>query len=325
MSDSVEVFTAFAQAALPAYGLSPETTLTLLNVSENGTFRIDDPVQGRSALRVHRTNYHSPEAIRSELAWVSALRTDGVVRTPAHLPAADGESVVTASVEGLGERQAVRFEWVDGVEPAGDRLVSDFEQVGAITARLHDHARRWVPPAGFTRFTWDYDAALGRTCLWGRWQDGLGMGREELEVLSRLDRVLEGKLAAYGSGPDRFGLIHADMRLANLMVAGDEVAVIDFDDCGFGWFMYDVGSSVSFIEHEPYVPDLLDAWVRGYRGVAPLSAEDEAMLPTFVMFRRLLLVAWIGSHAMTETGADMGPEFTTVSCRLAEEYLGRET
>ncbi len=101
------------------------------------------------------------------------------------------------------------------------------------------------------------------------------------------------------------------------------MTVIDFDDCGLGWYLYDLGSSLSFIEHEPYVPDLIDSWVQGYRSVAPLSDEEERELPTFVMLRRLLLVAWIGSHAGTETAQQMGPEYTTDSCRLAEEYLAR--
>src|SRR6185436_9877528 len=47
--------TAFARAALPAYGLPPDAPLTLLNVSENATFAVDDPAGGRSVLRVHRT------------------------------------------------------------------------------------------------------------------------------------------------------------------------------------------------------------------------------------------------------------------------------
>ncbi len=44
------------------------------------------------------------------------------------------------------------------------------------------------------------------------------------------------------------------------------------------------------------MPELKDAWVEGYRSLAPLAADDEAELDTFVMLRRLLLVAWIGSH-----------------------------
>ena len=159
----------------------------------------------------------------------------------------------------------------------------------------------------------------------------------DMPVTENVYQVLEGRrtpqesvadlmgrrLAAYGSGPDRFGLIHADMRLANLLVDGDQVAVIDFDDCGFSWFMYDLGSSLSFIEDHPLVPELIDSWVQGYRSIAPISAEDEAELETFVMFRRLLLGAWIGSHSATELAQEMGEQFTAVSCDLAETYLSR--
>jgi Ser/Thr protein kinase RdoA (MazF antagonist) len=314
-------FEDFAHAARSAYDLDPDAVISLLNVSENGTFRIDDPVQGRSVLRVHRTGYHAREAIVSELAWITALRNDAVVRTPAFIRSPAGDDVVTVRLPGGEGRYVVRFEWVEGVHPTEDRLVADFEQLGGITARLHTHARAWQRPEGFTRFVWDFDTSLGERGHWGRWQDGLAVGPHEEEVLGRCAELVRRRLAAYGTGPDRFGLVHADMRLANLLVNGDDVTVIDFDDCGLSWFMYDLGSSLSFIEHEPYVPDLVDAWVRGYRSVAPLSAEDEAELPTFIMLRRLLLVAWIGSHSSTETAQEMGDEYTATSCRLAEDYL----
>ena len=317
------VFEEFARLALPSYGISPDAAVTLLNISENGTFRIDDPVQGRSVIRVHRTNYHTRQAVLGELDWISALRADGVVNTPAHLPALSGEPIVTARRAGGDERFVVRFAWVEGSEPTEDRLQQDFVQLGAIAARLHEHAKHWPRPAGFSRFVWDFDTSLGEDGHWGRWQDGLAMDAEALEVLSRCSGRIKERLDRYGKGADRFGLVHADMRLANLLVNGEDVTVIDFDDCGLSWFMYDLGSSLSFIEHEPYVPELVDAWVTGYRGVGQLSAEEEAELPTFIMLRRLLLVAWIGSHISTETAQAMGDEYTATSCTLAEEYLTR--
>ena len=131
------------------------------------------------------------------------------------------------------------------------------------------------------------------------------------------------RLAAYGKGPDRFGLIHCDLRLANLLVDGEAVKVIDFDDCGFGWYMYDAATPVSFYEHEPQVPELIDAWVSGYRRVARLPAEDEAEIPTFVMLRRLLLVAWIGSHSETDLARSMGVAYTEGTVGLCEAYLRR--
>jgi len=323
VAEAGEVFWEFAKAALPAYGLSPDTQLALLNVSENGTFRIDEPDGTRSVMRVHRSGYHTRQAILSELDWITALRQDDVVVTPAYLPAPDGQAIVTSRLGSGDERSVVRFAWVEGTEPTEDRLAQDFVQLGEITARLHGHARQWTRPAGFTRFTWDFDTALGADGHWGRWQDGMGVGPAEVEILGRCASRVGERLARWGKGADRFGLVHADMRLANLLVREDEVTVIDFDDCGLSWYLYDLGSSLSFIEHEPYVPDLVDAWVSGYQRVTPLSPADVQELATFIMLRRLLLVAWIGSHAMTETAQAMGPQYTVDSCRLAEEYLSR--
>ncbi len=315
-----------ARDALRHHGFGPDAELTLLNISENATYAVDDPATGvRSVLRVHRPGYHSRAAIESELAWVSALRAQDVVRTPEVLPAADGSLVVSGRHPDGEERHAVRFAWVEGAEPAGERLVEDFRDLGAVTARLHLHARQWTRPDGFTRFRWDYGTSIGPRGHWGRWQDGMAVGPAETEVLGRLDAALRDRLATFGDGPDRFGLVHADMRLANLLVDPADttsgVTVIDFDDCGFGWFMYDLGSSLSFIEHDPQVPELIDAWATGYRTVAPLSAAEENELRTFVMLRRLLLVAWIGSHADTDLAQEMGEEFTATSCDLAEAYL----
>ena len=117
--------------------------------------------------------------------------------------------------------------------------------------------------------------------------------------------------------------MHADLRLANLLEDGDDRYVIDFDDCGFSWFLYDFGTAVSFFEDDPRVPELTDAWVRGYRSVRDLPAEDEAEIPTFVLMRRLLLVAWIGSHSGTDLARSMGAQYTAASCDLAETYLSR--
>jgi Ser/Thr protein kinase RdoA (MazF antagonist) len=315
-----------ARDSLRAHRIAPDATLTLLNISENATFSVEDPGGERSVLRVHRPGYHSREAIESELDWITALRADDEVSTPEVLSAPGGQRVVVARHPDGEERHVVRFAWASGQEPRGSRLVDDFRALGVVTARLHQHARTWIRPARFTRFRWDYDSSIGDHGHWGRWQDGLGVGRRELQILGRLDTAVRERLADYGEGPDRFGLVHADMRLANLLVdpvGAGSVNVIDFDDCGFGWFMYDLGSSLSFIEHDPQVPELINAWVTGYQRVTPLTGAEVAELPTFVMLRRLLLVAWIGSHSDTDLARQMGAEFTATSCQLAETFLSR--
>lgn len=323
----VEQLVPVARRALAEHGVHPETTLTLLNVSENATFAVDDPQTGlRTVLRIHRQGYHEQADIEAELTWLTALRNDTGIRTPTVLPTPDGRRVLSVPEEGCSNsRYVVHFEFLPGVEPTprDEGLPAAFELLGSITATMHDHVLQWRRPRRFRRFSWDYDGAFGREARWGRWPDGMAVGPQEREVLARLDTTLCRRLARFGAGPDRYGLVHADLRLANLLQDGDQTHVIDFDDCGWGWFLYDFGAAVSFFEDDPRIPELTDSWTRGYRKVRRLSAEDEAELPTFVMMRRLLLVAWIGSHSGTELARSMGAEYTAGSCALAETYLSR--
>ena len=316
-----------AAEALRAYDAHPDTIIELLNVSENATFLVSDPDAGPSVLRVHRLGYHSKPEIESELAWMDALRAEAGVRTPRILPAADGRRIVSVAERGgagpAAARHCVRFEFLPGTEPGGALSGSHFAELGEITARMHRHARGWSRPDWFTRFHWDHQAAFGPVARWGRWQDGIGVGPAEREVLTRLDHVLRARLAAFGTGPARYGLVHADTRLANLLVHDGSVSVIDFDDSGFSWYLYDLGTSVSFFEHAPEVPALVDSWLEGYRQAGELSAQDQAEVWTFIMFRRLLLVAWIGSHQGVDIAAELGAGYTRGSCDLAESYLSR--
>jgi len=311
-----------AERALAAYDLSSDSTLRLLNLSENATYLVDDAGTGtQSILRVHRKDYHQPHEIASELDWLDALRHDGDVTVPTVLPARDGRRVVTVDQGGTA-RYVVHFDFVAGTEPDEKTLTfEDFHTLGRITAALHDHSKAWTRPPGFGRFAWDWQHSLGDQPRWGRWQDAIGVGDNESGVLDRARQLLHRRLAEYGNGPDVFGLIHADLRLANLLVDGDDITVIDFDDCGFGWYFYDFGTAVSFFEDDPAVPEWQDAWATGYRSRRPLPARDEAMLPSFVLLRRLLLLAWMGSHGHSKESQAMSITYAKGSCELAERYL----
>ena len=317
-----------AREALRAYGGHPDASVELLNVSENATFLVSDPDAGPSVLRVHRLGYHTEQEIASELTWMDALRAEAGVRTPRVLAAADGRRVVTAAEPGgaaAAARHCVRFEFLPGTEPGGEpegKLTGrHFTELGEITARMHRHARQWQRPAWFTRFHWDYPAAFGRQARWGRWQDGIGVGRSERQVLTRLDDTLQRRLQAFGQGPERYGLVHADTRLANLLVHDGTVSVIDFDDSGFSWYLYDLGTAVSFFEHSPEVPALVDSWLEGYQqagrsppGTGPRSGRSSCSGGCCWSRGSARIRAWTSPSSSA-------PDTRRGSCDLAESYL----
>jgi Ser/Thr protein kinase RdoA (MazF antagonist) len=312
------------EGSLARWGLSPATVISLLNVSENATFALSDPAARRDlVLRVHRVGYSSAEEIHSELAWINALRRDGVIDTATVVPGSNGELVQTlASPSGRVPRHAVAFERLPGKEPdAGVDAPRWFERLGELTAKLHLHAKSWALPAGFRRKRWDLDAMVGDNGYWGSWRAGIGLDRPGTAVLEQALSFVKQRIDRFGVGPERFGLVHADLRLANLLVHDSHLRIIDFDDCGFSWFMYDFATAVSFIEHEAMVRDLLQAWVAGYRKAAPLSAEERAEIPTFVVLRRILLTAWLASHIEVPFAQQFGAAYTMGTVTLAQELL----
>jgi Ser/Thr protein kinase RdoA (MazF antagonist) len=297
---------------LSAYGLDPDTPLTLLNRSENETWRA-----GGLILRLHREGYHRRAEIVSELAWLDALQGIPGLRTVR--PVAGLQGPVTE----VGGRFVVGFAPIPGQElRPGDDLARWFAPLGEVTARLHLHARSWAVPPGFTRKRWDAETILGPRPHWGDWRQAPGLDRSGIQVLERATRDLALKLQAYGTGPEVFGLIHADLRLANLMVDGEGLWAIDFDDCGFGWWVYDLAAALSFIETDPRLPDLIARWSEGYAEVAELRVEDRAMIPAMILLRRVLLTAWLASRADSDTAAALGgPEYTQGTVELAAAFL----
>ncbi|MBX2855834.1 MAG: phosphotransferase [Rhodobacteraceae bacterium] len=310
------------QSKIGAWGASPKARVSLLNISENATFRVDDPEAANPfILRAHRPDYHTHVEIASELAWIDALRAEQAAQIPAPLSMINGERIAEIQIDGE-VRYLAAFEFMSGAEPAPtEDLRIDFTRLGAVTARLHQQALRWERPASFTRKIWSLEAAIGRQAYWGDWRDALGLPPDGAAVLECLVTALHHRLAAFGHGPDRFGLIHADLRLANLLIDGDRIGVIDFDDCGFGWLPFDFAAAISFYETDPAVPALLAAWLQGYRQTAPFPPEWEAEIPTFIMLRRLQLTAWVASHSETPTAQEMGVGFTHDTVALAERFM----
>jgi Ser/Thr protein kinase RdoA (MazF antagonist) len=310
---------------LPTYGYSPSAQTQLLNVSENATYLVEDEAMGqRSILRVHRVGYHTREGIVSELDWLEALRRDRVAEVIEPVADRSGAIIQTlVSRQGGPDRFAVMFKFLDGTEPSPDEdLLPWFEILGELTARLHQHAKSWQRPQGFVRQVWDADAMHGTRNLWGPWQDAFGLDRDGHRLLDRAVAKVRVRLEEFGHGPQRFGLIHADLRLANLLIDGNRLKLLDFDDCGMSWFMYDFASTVSFYEHLPNVADLRDAWFRGYTKIAAVMREDRAIIPTVVIARRILLLAWLASHSEVPTAQQLGTTYTEQSLDLAERYLG---
>jgi Ser/Thr protein kinase RdoA (MazF antagonist) len=280
-----------AHAALAHYSISAAFQVELVRYGENTTYRVR---AGRRslALRLGRPGYQTRASMESEIAWMSALREHGV-DTPQPVAGRDGEAVQAVAQPDGGAQLAIAFEWVAGVPLPQVAGLDPWRRLGEVMARVHEHGRNWSRPPGFTRPAWDLDGLVGDAPRWGTpVPDGVWSESEQRAILTARDAVRE-RLGRFGTSPDRFGLIHSDLGFENVLVqAGGKTVVIDFDDCGPSWYLYELASVLYPFEGSPEFRVRRDALTAGYRDVRALPDDEIAELTTFLMCRRLSTLGW---------------------------------
>jgi Ser/Thr protein kinase RdoA (MazF antagonist) len=308
-----------AEAVLGEYGLDG-ARLTLLGHGENTTFRVDAPnasfarsadgpfAADRFLLRIHRPGYQTASSIVSELAWLSALRRDVQAPVPEPLPSLDGGFLITPSAPGVPDRRNCSLlRWLKGRKVGRRVRPRHFTAVGRLMAQLHGHAANWTPPTSFIRRHWDWEGLFGddagfnmnATQVWALvpqrfWKPFNAVASETREVMNRL-----------GTGQEAFGLIHADLFLGtdgNVLISRGEARAIDFDDCGFGYWVYDFAVLLAHWQLSDEWPQIQAALLDGYTQVRPLEDELLVYLELFMAARHVSEILWALDMAQVHPG-----------------------
>ncbi len=264
----------------------------LLEHKKNATFKVD-AADGRYVLRVCDPDGYGEAEIRSEMQYLTALHAATGLVVPQPVAARDGSLVVRAAAQPPERpRWCALFRWVPG------RMVQDaptprrLEQVGEISAQLHRFAAEWQPPAGFTRPRWDAAGLFGKSgSVLAPGQGAPVVGERARELLDEAARVVRKVMADLGEGREVFGLIHKDLEPDNTLVeivdGVERVRPIDFADVGWGHYLYDIAAALLPLREKPGFAGMLEAFLRGYRRIRPLSAEHAGLVETFLIARSI--------------------------------------
>ena len=308
-------------SAVTRYRLPAESEVEFVRHGENTTYSVTTPDHRRFALRVNRPGYQTKDAIRSELAWMASLLSSGV-RTPVAIAGSDGDPIQTVTASDGRSRTAVLFEWIDGVPLSAVGEVEPWGQLGALMARIREYTRAWTRLPWFTRPAWDAEALVGDDPRWGPPDPEGVFAPDDRVALQACRSEVRSRLAALGTGPDRFGLIHGDLGFENVLVSDDgEVVIIDFDDSGDSWYLHELAVALYPHEGARDFGDRRDALVDGYRSVGELTDELLAELPTFLMARRIQTLGWVYSHPETAHARRQRPRRLATTPRAARDFL----
>lgn len=301
---------ALASRTLAHFGL-PDATYTLVSYTNNAIYRVDTGSQ-TFALRLHRPGLKSRTRIESELMWLRHLNESGELSVPSPVT-----PLYTGQLEGAEQPvYAVLFRWLEGESRESDALTpADFERIGGFIARLHEHSRRFSSPAGFDRPALDFEGLFGSRSPYQPGPEGEALMTSEQRgvIAAAADRIREVMTGLDAQRPHSFGLIHADLIAKNLLwrqevIGTSTVAALDFDDCAFGYYLYDLAPLLLYSKHEPDYPERRNALWSGYTRHTDSIDTDFETLEALVAARHIASIRWIAGNLSNPAIRDRAPE-----------------
>ena len=270
--------------------------------SENVSYRVTSRENIDYVLRFHRPGYHDIDELISEHVWIDALR-DRDIPCPQYLLTPRGEHYTSVAIDGTNHYAGLAL-WVAG-EPLGQAIDEQknsievscrFRSLGRILGQFHTQATEWHPPTGFKRQVLDSEGFFGDKPFWGRFWEIDGSSRAQRNKLSRFRIECLERLAALAKTNELFSVIHADLHMWNLIVNENDLHVIDFDDCGFGWHAYDLavalGPQFDYVDYESIESLVLE----GYEDVRTMPRITREYIPLFLVIRSLAHIGWMAAR-----------------------------
>jgi Ser/Thr protein kinase RdoA (MazF antagonist) len=298
-----------AKIALDGYGVG-RVKLRFITYSGNGLYQVTVPpgnpiTPGKYTLRLHQPDYMKPKFIVSEMEWLAALSQEGImVPKPVRNLEGDWLTVAEGDYDAPQKRNCTLIGWTEGRLLDKNIRPKHFRSLGRVIGKMHEQSRRWKRPKDFARPHWDWGGLFG---------DGFSYGVPAADARNAipkahqvafndvLNRVLEAS-EQMGKGKDVYGLIHADLGLSdNVAFHAAEARPFDFDDCGFGYWVFDFGVALAqyFLDTNDASPTMRDALIAGYEETATLEDIGIEYLDVFIAARIAQLMFFYQASGLT--------------------------
>ncbi|MGD8628865.1 MAG: phosphotransferase [bacterium] len=261
---------------------------------------------GQYLLRIHQPGYQATDAIGLELKWLAALRRDAGAPVPEPVSTSKGRLLTKVSIPGVpGARHCSLLKWVKGRRVGAGAGVRHYRAQGRLMAELHNHAAGWRPPKDHSKRRYDWNGLF-------RDDAGSGIPAEDAWALMpaahvKFFRAVAGRvkkvMAAWGEGPDVYGLIHGDLGVdANVLFHRGEARAIDFDDSGTGYWIYDLAVALEHCREDRAYSQYREALLDGYRERRPLPEEQARHLELFLVAFQVYWSLWAAAMVHLHPG-----------------------
>ena len=275
--------------------------INLINYGENATFKVVDTNHCKFLLRVCRNEYHSKESLLEELSWLRRLSSAKEFQLPNPVLSKAKRLLEFAFTEEIPEgRKVALFHWTEGRFLENQISANQMEALGTLVAKLHNEGKKTKVKH---RKYWNSEGLIGKSPKFGTIDHLKGATASQQKIVTAARMKLFKKLKDLEiKYPEKMGLIHADIHTGNFFFNKNGIVLIDFDDCGFGFFGYDIAIPMMSLDRFKKLKLrqkalLKEAFYKGYRNIRHLTEQDVSNLDYFILARRLAMLGWLNSRS----------------------------
>lgn len=296
--------------------------ITHLATHSNVQFRVVTESGEQFVLRVGTPHANTRTNIGVEVAWLDALREETDLEVVRPIRSGEGSLIVDEYDEVLDkERACVLFSWVPG-QPMGDGAGTfAYRLLGAMSASLQDHGRRWSPPQGAHMRIWDEvfyyreeDPVILHTAKYSHLFDMARLRTIERAIRLSQDVIVE----SYASG--RPQVVHGDLHEWNVHLAGSRIHAFDFEDVMIALPAQDAAIALYSSRSSEIKDDIREAFRKGFESISEWPIVDERQLDAFHAARQVMLMNYAARTLPLEESTDYLDRVMPWLGRYVERY-----
>jgi Ser/Thr protein kinase RdoA (MazF antagonist) len=175
---------------------------------------------------------------RSQIQWLEAIAKHSSVIVPEPIRTINGQPFTHVEIDGA-HRRAMLLRWLPGrrARSRGQRV---FVAAAKMIAKMHSFSENFRLPAGFSCRSLDDRYLFGTQFFIRDAKRGYRFRKSDRQIAARSEKIVCRAMEGLGRGARRFGLIHADLGLQNIIFHRGRPSPIDFDEFGKSWFIFDL-------------------------------------------------------------------------------------
>ncbi|MCY3864070.1 MAG: phosphotransferase [Chloroflexi bacterium] len=327
MDQQRQLWLEIAQCALNRWDIVPRKT-RWLGRGSNVVFRVT-AAQADYALRLHPPGSTDAARLRAELEWLTSIRRETHLLAP---------HPVLARVDGREQQYlalhhdllpppstvyAVLFDYIGGEsKPASELSADDVYRIGVLLGALHSEAQ-FKAAGDFEGRLLDWAGLFGEDSPYASPSAGASLRAEQGRILDQAAQQLRAQMSTLASKSGAMGLIHADLLAKNILFRAESIAALDFEYCGWGFYLYDLAPLLWQLKGERAADYLMleDVMWRGYTSVRRMDEGDRALLETFIAARQIASIRWLLRNLVNPMVSAVAPALIAERCVELEVFL----